>query len=188
MRMGERELDVGHALVAQCSTPVRSQVCGSQRRFERGKPVLGNRGQQRVLVGKVAIRRRRRDAGCAACAPCFGSFGRSARSAGTAPEGLLHHETFLWRLDQVGIRPYWRDFDALERFSRSEPRQRWWRDFSRDTGGTGFWHEVYQRGGGMEGIYLSLDQPARFGHFAPTVGRCGATHSAHQRLLRRAAG
>ena len=104
------------------------------------------------------------------------------------PEGLLHHETFLWRLDQVGIRQYWRDFDALERFSRSEPHRRWWRDFSRDAGGTGFWHEVYQRGGGMEGIYLNLEQPPGFGQFAPTVRRSGATDSARQRLLRRAAG
>ena len=98
------------------------------------------------------------------------------------PDGLLHHETFLWRLDHVGIRQYWRDFDALERYARTDPHRGWWRTFARDPGGTGFWHEAYQRGGGMDGIYLGLDQPVGFGHFAPTGKRIAENGSARQRL------
>ena len=31
----------------------------------------------------------------------------------------------------------------MERWARSEPHRRWWQDFLRDSGGTGFWHETY---------------------------------------------
>jgi fumigallin biosynthesis monooxygenase-like protein len=53
----------------------------------------------------------------------------------------------------VGIRQYWRDLASLLSWARSEPHRRWWRDFLRDSGGTGFWHETYLIGGGMEAVY-----------------------------------
>jgi hypothetical protein len=43
----------------------------------------------------------------------------------------------------LGMRQYWRDFEALERWARSEPHRLWWKQFLRDSGGTGFWHETY---------------------------------------------
>ncbi|GAA5265166.1 hypothetical protein ACOSOMT5_P1591 [Acidiphilium sp. MT5] len=109
--------------------------------------------------------------------------GRSISAMAHArPDGLLHHETFLWRLDHVGIRQYWRDFEALERFTRSEPHKSWWRNFSRDPAGTGFWHEAYQRGGGMEGIYLGMPQKLGLSTFAPLRARKGTYASSRQRL------
>ncbi|OYW08313.1 MAG: hypothetical protein B7Z59_10245 [Acidiphilium sp. 37-67-22] len=91
-----------------------------------------------------------------------------------APEGLLHHETFLWRINHVGIRQYC-----------SAPHKDWWRAFSADTGGTAIWHEAYQRGGGMEGIYLDLDRKTGFGTFAPLRPRDRDTASSRQRLAGR---
>jgi signal transduction histidine kinase len=41
------------------------------------------------------------------------------------------------------MRQYWRDFESLERWTRTEPHRDWWKQFLRDTGGTGFWHELY---------------------------------------------
>ena len=98
------------------------------------------------------------------------------------PDGLLRHETFLWSLDHVGIRQYWRDFDALERFTRSAPHKQWWAKFTKDQKGTAFWHETYRRAGGMEGIYIALPQPAGFGAFAPHRKLAGAYASSRQRL------
>ncbi len=98
------------------------------------------------------------------------------------PDGLLHQELFLWRLDHVGIRQYWRDFDALERFTRSAPHNGWWAAFLKDPRGTGFWHETYRKSGGMEGIYLGLPRPMGFGAFAPARARAGAYARARQRL------
>jgi Domain of unknown function (DUF4188) len=70
---------------------------------------------------------------------------RIEKSAGGKPDGLLLHETILYSLFplHMGMRQYWRDFAALERFAASEPHRNWWRDFLRDSGGTGFWHEAY---------------------------------------------
>ena len=46
------------------------------------------------------------------------------------PDGLLLHEYFLLALipPHLGMRQYWRDFDALEAWSRSEPHREWWRE------------------------------------------------------------
>jgi hypothetical protein len=44
----------------------------------------------------------------------------------------------------LGIRQYWRDFDALERWVRSEPHRTWWQELLR---------------GGVEAIFLDLDRP-----------------------------
>ncbi|MDQ9752807.1 DUF4188 domain-containing protein, partial [Acinetobacter baumannii] len=56
------------------------------------------------------------------------------------PDGLLAEERMLYSLRHVGFRQYWRDLDALERFTRSEPHRTWWARFVRDAGGTGIWH------------------------------------------------
>jgi hypothetical protein len=50
-----------------------------------------------------------------------------------------------YSLRHVGMRQYWRDFESLERWARSEPHRLWWEGFLRDSGGAGFWHETYFR-------------------------------------------
>ena len=59
----------------------------------------------------------------------------------------------------LGMRQYWRDLDSLERWTRSEPHRRWWQQFLKDSGGTGFWHEAYFMSGGAEAIYDDMDKP-----------------------------
>lgn len=98
------------------------------------------------------------------------------------PDGLLHHEQFLFSLNHLGMRQYWRDLDSLERFTRSAPHAIWWRDFLRDSGGAGFWHETYRRSGGMEAVYVDMPGPTGFGHFAPARDPNGPFLSAHDRL------
>ncbi len=68
------------------------------------------------------------------------------------PAGLLLHESIVFSLfpPHVGMRQYWRDFESLEAWSRSEPHKLWWQAFLRDSGGTGFWHETYSMRGGIE--------------------------------------
>jgi hypothetical protein len=108
------------------------------------------------------------------------------KSGAAHPEGLLHYENNiifgLFPL-HIGMRWYWRDFDSMERYSRSAPHKTWWRDFMRDSGGTGFWHEVYRLRGGMEGVYVDMNEPAvGFQRFAPSEPAHGAKASARQRL------
>jgi hypothetical protein len=102
------------------------------------------------------------------------------------PDGLLFSHMFLWSLwpPQVGIRQYWRDLDSLERWTRSEPHRTWWRDFLRDTGGTGFWHESYFMGGGMEAIYDEVSPGMGMARFAPIVPARGAMFSSRRRAGR----
>jgi hypothetical protein len=103
------------------------------------------------------------------------------------PEGLLADEQFLFSLTHIGIRQYWRDLESLERFTRGEPHARWWREFMKDMGGTGFWHESYSARGGMEAIYIDMPQPVGFARFAPPLAPVGPFLSARARLTRRAA-
>lgn len=72
-------------------------------------------------------------------------FGPKIESA-ARPPGLLHHEAFLFSLfpPHAGIRQYWQDFESLERWTRSDPHRTWWKNFLRDSEGTGFWHETYR--------------------------------------------
>ncbi|MDP4023422.1 DUF4188 domain-containing protein [Methylobacterium sp. NEAU 140] len=97
------------------------------------------------------------------------------------PDGLLAHENVLFGLNHVGMRQYWRDLPSLERFTRSAPHSGWWRDFLRDTGGSGFWHETYSRAG-MEAIYVAMPEPTGFGLFAPARRPEGPFLSARARL------
>jgi hypothetical protein len=106
-----------------------------------------------------------------------------SKSAADRPDGLLLHEGFLWSLfpPHAGIRQYWRDFESLERWSRSEPHRTWWKNFLRNTGGTGFWHETYFMGGGVEAIYDDIGRPTGLLTFAPAVDARGPMFSSRQR-------
>jgi len=110
--------------------------------------------------------------------------GPQIRSAVDAkPDGLLLHENLIYSLipPHVGMRQYWRDFDALEAWSRSAPHRQWWQDFLRSSGGTGFWHETYFMRGGMEAIYDDVPVPLGFGQFAPLRPAHGPMFSARTR-------
>src|SRR3954471_5432046 len=102
------------------------------------------------------------------------------------PGGALHLENniifSLFPL-HLGMRWYWRDFASMERWARSEPHRRWWQEFLRSSGGTGFWHETYFMRGGMEAIYDDLNQPPLgFQAFAPGVPARGPLFAARPRL------
>ena len=101
-----------------------------------------------------------------------------------APDGLLLHESMLFSLvpPHAGMRQYWRDLDALERWTRDLPHQQWWKEFLRDSAGTGFWHETYFRRGGIEAIYDDVDKPIGLMAFAPLERARGRMFSARNRL------
>jgi hypothetical protein len=100
------------------------------------------------------------------------------------PDGLLLHEDLFWSLfpPHLGMRQYWRDFASLEAWTRSEPHQRWWQQFLRDSGGTGFGHETYAMRGGIEGIYDDMAQPTGLLRFAPVKQARGGMFSARCRI------
>jgi len=102
------------------------------------------------------------------------------------PDGLLLHEDLLWSLIPVhlGMRQYWRDLDSLERWTRSEPHKIWWRQFMKDSGGTGFWHEAYFMRGGIDAIYGDMNKPTGIARFAPDMPARGALFSARRRAGR----
>src|SRR5690349_3064373 len=99
-----------------------------------------------------------------------------AKSAAARPDGLLLHENVIYGLfpPHIGMRQYWRDFDSLESWARSEPHRAWWTQFLRDSGGTGFWHEAYFMRGGMEAVYDDLVEEIGFLRFAPAHTARGA--------------
>ena len=109
-----------------------------------------------------------------------------SKAVAARPDGLLLHENLFWGLfpPHGGMRQYWRDFDSLERWARSLPHQEWWKNFLRDSGGTGFWHETYFMRGGMEAIYE--DMPGKLGllSFAPEEPAKGAMFSARRPAFR----
>lgn len=110
---------------------------------------------------------------------------RIQRSVVAHPDGLLQHENLLYSLapPHVGMRQYWRDFDALERWARSDPHRGWWTELLADPGGTAFWHETYFARGGMEAIYLELGvTPIGLGSFAPRQPARKSMFSARDRL------
>lgn len=101
------------------------------------------------------------------------------------PEGLLLHEDLIFSLWPIHalMRQYWRDFESLETWARSTmPHQKWWKDFLRDPGGTGFWHETYFRRGGFEAIYDDIPTPIGMMKFAPNQPARGPMFSARQRI------
>ena len=104
-----------------------------------------------------------------------------ARSVEAKPDGLLLHENLLYSLRHLGMRQYWRDFDALEKWTRSEPHRTWWQSYLRDSGGTGFWHETYFLRGGMEAVYVDMAVATGLAAFAPVGAAKGAMFSARKR-------
>jgi hypothetical protein len=111
------------------------------------------------------------------------SFGpKIEKAVAEEPEGLLLHERMLYSPRHFGMRQYWRDFESLEAWSRELPHQQWWRDYVKDTRGTGFWHETYFVRGGMEAIYASVETPLGLSAFAPVEQARGAMFSARRRL------
>jgi len=106
------------------------------------------------------------------------------KSVKDAPDGLLLHENFWLSPRHTGMRQYWRDFESLEAWTRSEPHRRWWKEFLRDSGGTGFWHETYSIRGGIEAIYDDLGAPIGMMKFAPLEPAHGPLFSARARLRR----
>jgi hypothetical protein len=111
---------------------------------------------------------------------------RIAKSVESRPDGLLLHENLIFSLlpPHAGMRQYWRDFEALERWARSEPHRAWWSQFMRDSGGTGFWHEAYFMRGGMEGVYDDMVKDTGFLCFAPVRAARGTLFSARGRVGR----
>jgi Domain of unknown function (DUF4188) len=109
-----------------------------------------------------------------------------AASVDARPDGLLLHENFLMSLMPMhaGMRQYWRDWESLERWSRSEPHRIWWQNFLRDSGGTGFWHETYFMRGGIEAVYDDLAAPVGMMKFAPVQPARGPMFSARSRAKR----
>ena len=103
------------------------------------------------------------------------------------PEGLLNFENnIIFRLFPlcVGMRWYWKDFESMEHWARSEPHRDWWQKFLRNSGGTGFWHETYSIRGGIEAIYDDMPKPIGLMKFAPLSPARGSVFSARQRLSR----
>ena len=117
----------------------------------------------------------------------FGYGPKIANSVAAKPDGLLLHEALVYSVvpPHVGMRQYWRDFDSLERWARSEPHRVWWARYVRDSGGTGFWHEAYFMRGGMEAVYLDMSNAIGFLKFAPVRPAHGAMFSARGRASRR---
>ena len=114
-------------------------------------------------------------------------FGPRIMRAGAArPEGLLHFENniiFSVFPLHLGMRWYWKDFESLERWARSEPHRNWWQSFLRRPAAHGFWHETYFMRGGMEAIYDDVNLPSLgFQAFAPNVPARGGMFSARTRL------
>ena len=100
------------------------------------------------------------------------------------PDGLLLHESLIYSLFplHVGMRQYWRDFSSLEAWIREELHRGWWKEFLRNSGGTGFWHETYFMRGGMEAIYDDVPSSIGFLSFAPSRDAKGSMFSSRQRL------
>ena len=116
----------------------------------------------------------------------FGLGPQIVKAGAARPDGLLHYENniiFSLLPMHVGMRWYWRDFESMERWARSEPHRAWWQEFLRDSGGTGFWHETYFMRGGIEAIYDDVNlPPVGLQAFAPGVPARGPMFSARARL------
>ena len=105
------------------------------------------------------------------------------RAVDAEPDGLLLHENYFFSPVHGGMRQYWRDYESLERWTRTLPHQAWWRDFLRDSGGTGFWHELYSIRGGIEAVYDDMP-PLGLGSFAPRAPARGRMFGSRGRVGR----
>ncbi len=79
------------------------------------------------------------------------------------------------------MRQYWRDFDALERWTRSPPHKQWWGRILHNSGDAGFWHETYFLRGGIEAVYHDITAPLGLLAFATPTPAKGAMFSARRR-------
>lgn len=106
-----------------------------------------------------------------------------SRVAREMPEGLLAHDAIVYSLfpPHIGMRQYWRDYESLEAWSRSEPHRQWWKSFLKDPKGTGFWHEAYFRRGGLEAVYVNVPELFGLRKFAPNLPAKGPMFSSRQR-------
>lgn len=120
----------------------------------------------------------------------FGFGPRISKSVKEQPDGLLLHENFIFSLFpmHVGMRQYWRDTDSLLKWTRSDPHRQWWRQFLKDSGGTGFWHETYFLRGGMEAIYDDISHAVGMLAFAPVLPARGPMFGAAARGRKHFAG
>src|SRR4029434_9953440 len=109
---------------------------------------------------------------------------RIKASVRAQPDGLLLHEDILWGMvpPHVGMRQYWRDFDALERWARTDPHAQWGQAFIKDRGGTGFLHETHLAGGGSAAGHMDMPKDIGLSQFAPHVAKRGSMFSARRRL------
>jgi hypothetical protein len=64
---------------------------------------------------------------------------------------------------------------------RSKPHRTWWKDFLRDSGGAGFWHETYFMRGGVEAVFDDMPKPIGLMRFAPNRAAKGGMFTARQR-------
>jgi hypothetical protein len=71
--------------------------------------------------------------------------------------------------------------ESLLAWTRSEPHREWWKNFLKNSGGTGFWHETYLMKGGMEAIYDDIAEPIGLMRFAPVHPARGAMFGASHR-------
>jgi Domain of unknown function (DUF4188) len=110
------------------------------------------------------------------------SIAKEIERAAAKPDGH-RHETLWYSLvpPHGGMRQYWRDFDALERWTRSLPHKQWWGRFLHDSGGTGFWHDTYFLRGGIEAIYDDMAAPLGLLAFAAPTPAQGLMFSARRR-------
>jgi hypothetical protein len=116
----------------------------------------------------------------------FGLGPQIQKSWKAAPDGLLLHEDMVWSLfpPHLGMRQYWRDLDSLERWTRSEPHKLWWKQFMKDSGGTGFWHEAYFMRGGIDALYGDMKKPTGLARVLPVMEARGTMFSARRRAGR----
>jgi len=119
-------------------------------------------------------------------ATIFGFGPKIQQSVAARPDGLLLHENLLFSLfpPHVAMRQYWRDFESLERWTRSEPHRIWWQNFLKNSGGAGFWHETYFMRGGMEAIYDDVKRPVGMMRFAEVKAARGPMFGARLRAQR----
>jgi len=113
----------------------------------------------------------------------FGFGPKISTSAKEQPDGLLRHENVIYSVFpmHVGMRQYWRDTESLLKWTRSDPHRQWWKQFLKDSGGAGFWHETYFLRGGMEAIYDDIPRPLGFSSFGPVVPARGPMFGAAAR-------
>jgi hypothetical protein len=112
------------------------------------------------------------------------AFGPRIRKAVDAkPDGLLLHENLFYGLFplHVGMRQYWRDLVALEKWTRESPHVEWWKGFHRDPKGTTFWHEAYFLRGGIDSVYVAGGAPVGLQRFAPRIAAHGPMSTARMR-------